>query len=94
MIAKIWKFSPKMVNIIRYHHIPDENMEKDKDIAIVYLADCICMMMGVGAGIDALAYRFNEKIIKELSISPDDISKIIADFTINMQKVEELLRVV
>ncbi|MBF0302575.1 MAG: HDOD domain-containing protein [Desulfamplus sp.] len=94
MIAKIWKFSPKMVNIIRHHHILDQNVGKDRDTAIVYLSDCICMMMGVGVGVDGLAYRFNDKVIRELAISPDDISKIIADFTINMQKVESLLRVV
>ncbi len=94
MIAKIWKFSPKMVNIIRNHHIPDEIVGRDKETAIVYLSDCICMMMGLGVGVDGLAYRFNDKIIRELTISPDDISKIIADFTINMQKVEELLHVV
>ncbi|MBF0377591.1 MAG: HDOD domain-containing protein [Desulfamplus sp.] len=94
MIAKIWKFSPKMVNIIRHHHIPDGVVDSGIDVSIVYLADCICMMMGVGIGSDGLSYRFHDDIIRELSITPDDIAKIIADFTINMQKVEALLRVV
>lgn len=94
MIAKIWKFSPKMVKIIRYHHLSDVTMGKERDIAIVYLADCISMMMGLGLGVDGLAYRFHDSIIRDLSITPDDISKIIADFTLNMQKVEALLHVV
>ncbi|MBF0228715.1 MAG: HDOD domain-containing protein [Desulfamplus sp.] len=94
MIAKIWKFSPKMVNIIRHHHLPDVAIDSGIEIAIVYLADCICMMMGVGIGSDGLSYRFHDDIIRKLSITPDDIAKIIADFTINMQKVEALLRVV
>ncbi|MBF0573060.1 MAG: HDOD domain-containing protein [Desulfamplus sp.] len=94
MIAKIWKFSPKMVNIIRHHHAPDGTIDTGIDVAIVYLADCICMMMGVGIGSDGLSYRFHDDIIRELSITPNDIAKIIADFTINMQKVEALLRVV
>ncbi|MBF0390366.1 MAG: HDOD domain-containing protein [Desulfamplus sp.] len=94
MLAKMWKFSPKMVKIIRNHHIPDETIGYDTDIAIVYLSDCICMMMGVGVGLDGLSYRFNDKIIRELAISPNDIANIIADFTFNMQKVEALLGVV
>ncbi|MBF0242202.1 MAG: HDOD domain-containing protein [Desulfamplus sp.] len=94
MLAKMWKFSPKMVKIIRNHHIPDETIGHDTDIAIVYLSDCICMMMGVGVGLDGLSYRFNDKIIRELAISPNDIANIIADFTFNMQKVEALLGVV
>jgi len=94
MIAKIWKFSPTMVKIIRHHHLSDENMRKDKDVAIVYLADCICMMMGIGVGSDGLAYRFHDDVIRNLNISAEDLSHIIADFSFNMQKVEELLQMV
>lgn len=94
MIAKMWKFSPKMVNIIRHHHLADLSKVKDKEIAVVYLADCICMMIGIGVGSDGLAYRFNDQAMKELGMDPDDISIIIADFAENMQKVEDLLNVV
>jgi len=94
MIAKIWKFSPKMVKIIRHHHLSDETMGKERDIAIVYLADCICMMMGLGFGVDGLAYRFHDKIIRQLAITPNDIANIIVDFTFNKQKVEALIRVI
>jgi len=94
MIAKMWKFSPKMVKIIRHHHLTDVSMVKDKEITVVYLADCICMMIGIGVGSDGLAYRFNDQAMIELGIKADDISKIIARFALNMQKVEDLLDVV
>ena len=90
MIAKMWKFSPKMVRIIRHHHLTDAAMVKDKDIAVVYLADCICMMVGIGVGSDGLAYRFNDQVMTELGIKPEDIPKIIAQFAFNMEKVEDL----
>jgi putative nucleotidyltransferase with HDIG domain len=94
MIAKMWKFSPRMVKIIKHHHLSDEKMIKDKEIAAVYLADCICMMMGQGVGADGLSYRFKDKAMKELNISADDVSMIIADFGINIQEVDELLHMV
>jgi len=94
MIAKMWKFSPKMVKIIRHHHLADISMVKDKEIAVVYLADCICMMIGIGVGADGLAYRFNHEAMKELGIVSDDISLIIAEFAQNMNAVEDLLKVV
>ena len=94
MIAKMWKFSPKVVKIIRHHHLTDVSMVKDKEITVVYLADCICMMIGIGVGSDGLAYRFNDQAMIELGIEADDISKIIARFALNMQKVEDLLDVV
>ncbi len=92
MIAKVWHFSPKLINIIRHHHLSDESMQKDQDIAIVYLSDCICMMMGIGVGTDGLAYRFHDQVIRELKMDPDDISRIIMDFTLNIKKVEDMFQ--
>jgi putative nucleotidyltransferase with HDIG domain len=94
MIAKMWKFSPKMVKIIRHHHLSDVSMVKDREIAVVYLADCICMMIGIGVGSDELAYQFNDRAMQVLGMESDDISKIIAEFAANMQAVEDLLNVV
>ncbi len=94
MIAKTWKFSPKMVKIIRHHHLSDTNMIKDKEITAVYLADCICMMMGIGVGSDGLAYRFKNQAMKKLGISADDVTMMIAQFGTDMQQIEELLNIV
>ena len=94
MIAKTWKFSPKMVKIIRHHHLADETMIKDKEVAVVYLADCICMMIGVGVGSDGLAYRFKDQALLELGLGADDLALIIADYGANMQEIENLLHMV
>ncbi len=94
MMAQIWKFSPKMVRIINNHHLPREDMVKDKDTIVVYLADCICMMMGMGIGADGLAYRFHHQAIEKIGISADDILTIIVNFTPQMKEVEKLLKMV
>jgi putative nucleotidyltransferase with HDIG domain len=94
MIAKTWKFSPKMVKIIRHHHLADETMIKDKEVAVVYLADCICMMIGVGVGSDGLAYRFRDQALRELGLVADDMALIIAEYGANMQEIENLLHIV
>ncbi|WP_020587406.1 HDOD domain-containing protein [Desulfobacter curvatus] len=93
MIAKMWKFSPKMVGIIRNHHLTSETMVRDNDLAVVYLSDCICMMMGMGVGADGLAYRFHRQAMEHIGISAKDTLKIIAEFTYRMEEVEALLRV-
>ncbi|WP_022666474.1 HDOD domain-containing protein [Desulfospira joergensenii] len=92
MIAKMWKFSPRMVKIIRHHHLADESLIQDREIAAVYLADCICMMTGRGVGADGLSYRFKSRVMEELGITSDDVSMIIADFGMNMEKIEALLQ--
>lgn len=94
MIAKIWNFSPRMVHIIRHHHLAEVSQRNDMDIAIVYLADCICMMMGIGIGTDGLAYRFHEDVIKSLKMTHKDISMTIADFSINLPEIEKMTNMV
>ena len=91
MIAKMWNFSPRMVKLIRHHHLTDETMIEDREVAVVYLADCICMMMGRGVGVDGLAYRFKARVMRDLGLSSQDLLMVIAEFGLNMQEVEELL---
>ena len=92
IIAKMWHFSPKMIKIIHHHHLSDETMIRDKEVVVVYLADCICMMLGINVGTDGLAYRFKEKAMESLKITAADLSLIIADFGMNMAEVEALLK--
>ena len=93
MIAKMWKFSPRMVNIIRNHHLSRCDMVRtNRDVAVVYLADCICMMMGMGVGADGLAYRFHTEAMEAIGIDADTVPQIIARFACQMQEVEDLLK--
>lgn len=93
MIAKMWKFSPKMVTIIRNHHLQDDTMQTQKDIITVYLADCICMMLGLAVGADALSYRFHREAMEALGLVPADIPKIMARFASEMTQVDALLNI-
>lgn len=90
LIAESWEFSPKLVNMIKNHHNP-KNCD-GPEAAIIYMADCICMMMGIGVGADGLSYYFYEDIAKDLDISPNLIQEIMLDFSIGMQKVESLIK--
>ncbi len=94
IIAKMWDFSPKMVDMIRYHHLNDEKAKNDMETQILYVADNVCMMMGIGGGSDGLAYRFHRDVLKKLGISPTDLQGILASFSEEMQKVEDLLQVI
>jgi len=94
LVAKMWKFSPKMIYIISNHHMSDKSTHLDLETSIVYLADTIWMMMGIGVGADGLAYRFHKNVLDRLEISQTDLQEIIIGFGENMQKVEDLLAAV
>lgn len=91
LVAKDWNFSDKMVYIIRNHHLENEDARKNVDCCVVYLADILCMMMGIGVGVDGLAYRFYDEVVKSLGFSEKELQEIIAEFGAKMTEVESLI---
>lgn len=94
MLAERWSFSPKMTYIIRNHHPSAESAETDFETLIVYLADTICVMMGIETGGGGPSCRFYESTLRRLNLSEGDIHEIILTFNKKKQKVEELLAVI
>ncbi len=91
IVAKMWEFSPKMISMITNHHLSDKSFRKDQDTSIIYLADTVCMMIGIGGGADGLAYRFHRDVLDHMKINSIDLQEIIAGFGEKMQKVETLI---
>ncbi|MDP3284378.1 MAG: HDOD domain-containing protein [Desulfobacterales bacterium] len=94
MVAEKWRFSPEMVFIIRNHHDPMKILlGDDLSIPIVYLADTVCMMVGIGGGADGLAYRYYQEVMDRLDFTEVDLQKTIADFWDKNKAVEELINI-
>ncbi len=93
LVAKTWRFSPKMVEIMRNHHQPRESSISVFETAVVYMADTLCMMMGIGVGCDGLAYRFHRDVVERLQLTERDFQEIIAGFGEKLQQVEALVNI-
>lgn len=91
-VAEKWKFSSRIVHLIRNHHNPDNAEPGDVYLPIIYLADSICMMIGVGVGADGLAYRYHQGVIDKLNFSDIDLQKTIADFWEKLKSIENLIQ--
>ncbi|MDQ1331914.1 MAG: hypothetical protein QG578_2184 [Thermodesulfobacteriota bacterium] len=94
MVAEKWRFSPEMVFIIRNHHDPMKILiGDDLSIPIIYLADTVCMMVGIGGGADGLAYRYYQEVMDRLDFTELDLQKTIADFWEKNKSVEEMINI-
>ena len=91
LVGERWHFSEKLIYIIGHHHLSEESAGQDLETSLVYLADIVCMMMGVCTGVDGLAYRFYSEVLKRLALSENDLQGIIAGAAENQQKIEHLL---
>jgi putative nucleotidyltransferase with HDIG domain len=91
LLGEKWRFSEKLVYIIGHHHLSDESARQDLETSLVYLADIICMTMGVCTGADGLSYRFYSDVLKRLALSEKDFQGIMAATAENQQRIEHLL---
>ena len=91
MVAEKWNFSGKMGDIIRNHHLGAGWPEDDIDLATVYVADTLCMIMGIGVGSDGLAYRFHPAVVKKLHLNDIDLQMLMASFCEKLHELEKLL---
>ncbi|MFZ5570774.1 MAG: HDOD domain-containing protein [Thermodesulfobacteriota bacterium] len=91
LIARQWNFSPPMIAMIRHHHQPLEAGEAADGAMLVYVAETICLMMGIGVGADGLAYRFYREVLDRLEITPRDVQLIIADFGERLNEIDNML---
>ena len=87
-----WNFNQATVDIIKHHHNPDQASKDDLALPIIYLADSICMMIGIGVGADGLAYRYHQDIVDRLNFSDIDLQLTIAEFWEKLKNIEELVQ--
>lgn len=93
-VGKNWRFGDRLIYIIRHHHLTDESARNDPQTALVYLADMICMMLGFGAGVDGLAYRFYSEVLDRMRLTEKDLRNVIFDTGQRRQKIDQLLSLV
>ncbi|MEW6582103.1 MAG: HDOD domain-containing protein [Actinomycetota bacterium] len=76
-IARAWNFPPDLVEAIRFHHTPGAASLKPKLTYAVHLADCICMMLGIGIGADGLSYTVESGTLEALGLEHGRVEQII-----------------
>jgi putative nucleotidyltransferase with HDIG domain len=91
LVGQKWCFSNKLTYIIGHHHLSDESAREDLETSLVYLADIVCMMMGLCTGADGLSYRFYSDVLNRLKLSEKDLQGIIAEAGEEQQQIEHLL---
>ena len=90
LIAKDWAFSTQMAALISFHHEP-EKKEDWPTLAVLYLANLACSMMGLGGGVHGLAYRGREKVMSVLGFKEKDLELAMAELHVRLVKAESIL---
>ncbi|MEN6351797.1 MAG: HDOD domain-containing protein [Syntrophomonas sp.] len=78
-VAEKWNLPPELVEAIALHHDPGKAEINKRLTAIVHLADALCVMMGIGIGIDGMLNPISEEAVTLLEFSEKDIEGIISE---------------
>lgn len=87
-VAEKWKLPETIVRCIRYHHNPSDLAVPDGLVDVIHLADCVCLLMGIGLGTDELRYRADPEVIRRLKLREADLELTGARVVDDLQNLE------
>ena len=88
-IGEKWNFPEEILRLIAYHHRPKET--KDPAVALVHIADAGVLMLGIGAGMDGLAYKAKDEAYKLLGLKEKDLMSCMGDLWAELVEIEETI---
>jgi len=94
-ITESWNFPPEICDAISFHHHPDLLERNAIDMQwIVYLADQLCMMLGIGNGVDGLAYRGVSVVLKKFDLRDKDLEINMMNLLDALDNARSMLEIV
>lgn len=80
-VAEKWNLPSDLVEAIAFHHNPEEATDNKKLTAVVHLADALCVMMGIGLGVDGLLYPISSETMEMFDLDEIAVETIIGELT-------------
>ena len=91
MVAEQWKLPETIVRCIRYHHTPGEADPTDPAIDAVHIADVLCLMLGVGLGVDGLSYHADPAVMQRHNFTERDVEVLGSEMLTELGQLEDLV---
>ena len=89
-LARLWGLPEELAVAIRDHHHPSD-CESQELVDMVHCADAACLMMGIGIGLDGMAYEMDQGACERIQFDLSEMELIGTDLRAGM---EELVNVV
>jgi len=87
-----WKLPEYLVKAVRWHHQPEHHPGDPLVANVVHLADIVCLMAGVGAGVDALTYRPSNQVMELLGVETKLLDTILYEILNELMETRKLFK--
>jgi len=71
-----WNLPSSLVAAVRHHHAPLESPSPSLLPCLVHVADAICLTLGIGLGLDGLAYTLHPEALAALGLTDADFEQV------------------
>lgn len=76
LMLESWSFPTELISAVRWHHDPDAAPQTSSMTDIVHVANVLCLMIGIGIGVEGLHYEPSVLATKRLGIKPTQLELI------------------
>lgn len=91
-LLKKWKIPEEIVDVIEYHHHPQNAKLSVRDAKIVYLANFISNNRGIDNGTGFFPEGFYDDIWEDLNLQVDSMPDLIASVESEVEKAKQILK--
>ena len=92
LVMEQWNLPDSYSYMAAYHHspeaLPEEGFECRKALDVVHVSNMMCLMLGVGMGVDGMQYSISDESLGRLGIS-DQVENIMAEFVDIISDLED-----
>ena len=93
LLLEHWNLPEDLVDVVRWHHHPEHYPGKDtKAVYVVHVANVLCLMAGVGAGLDALSYKPSAYVMERLGLEVMLLDDIVYDILSDLMETRKFFK--
>jgi putative nucleotidyltransferase with HDIG domain len=91
LLARQWKFSSALSEVITHHHEPEKAVDHKDLVCIVYLADLLMERFSTGLDFEKMQTSSVDAVIRRLGIKPFDILELVDTIPMHAIKHQEIV---
>ncbi len=93
LLLERWNLPEDLVDVVRWHHQTEEYRGKDpRATNVVHVANVLCLMAGVGAGLDALSYKPSAHAMEQLGLEIMLLDDIVYEILSELMETRKLFK--
>jgi len=93
VLLESWNLPPRLVEAVRCHHEPDKAEPDTLAVDLVHAADSLCLLAGIGSGVDGTHYRPAAAVLSRLRLGTKLGEMVVCEVATSLKDLTDLLTV-